>query len=112
MTPGTRALNRLAKWRSILAGWQLGTKPKGDPVSDAVRDHREVTLLLRAEVNALVQLMVAKGVFTAEEFDAQLVTEAEHLERAFEAKFPGAKASDDGMVLDRRAEAWMKNFPP
>jgi hypothetical protein len=39
------ALNRIAKWRTILAGWQLGTKPKGDPTCDAVRDHREATIM-------------------------------------------------------------------
>jgi hypothetical protein len=40
------ALNRLCKWRAIFAGWQLGTRAKGDPESDAVRDHREVTILI------------------------------------------------------------------
>lgn len=34
-------LNVVCKWRSLFAGWQLGTRPKGDPESDAVRDHRE-----------------------------------------------------------------------
>ena len=34
-----RALNVLAKWRTLLAGWQLGTRPKGDPECDAVSDH-------------------------------------------------------------------------
>jgi hypothetical protein len=40
------ALERLAKWRTLFAGWQLGTRPKGEPESDAVRDHREATLML------------------------------------------------------------------
>ena len=38
------ACNRLTKWRSVFAGWQLGTRAKGDPECDAVRDHREVTI--------------------------------------------------------------------
>ena len=42
-----RMFNRLCKWRTVLTGWQLGTRAKGDPEGDAVRDHREVTLLLR-----------------------------------------------------------------
>jgi len=42
------ALNVLAKWRAHFSGWQLGTRPKGDPEGDAVRDHREATILLRA----------------------------------------------------------------
>jgi hypothetical protein len=112
MSPGTRALNRLVKWRSILTGWQLGTREKGDPTSDAVRDHREVTLLLRAEVNALAMLMLEKSVFSGEEWDRQLVIEAKHLEEALEKQFPGARASDDGMHIDTaRATPWMSKFP-
>jgi hypothetical protein len=34
-----KALQKLAKWRLIFAGWQLGTRLKGDPECDAVRDH-------------------------------------------------------------------------
>ena len=33
--PGQRAMdapNVLAKWRTLFAGWQLGTRPKGKPV--------------------------------------------------------------------------------
>mgnify|MGYP001587156880 CR=1 FL=1 len=41
-------INRLTKWRTLFTGWQLGTRAKGDPEGDAVRDHREVTILLRA----------------------------------------------------------------
>ena len=52
------ALNRLCKWRAIFAGWQLGTRAKGDPESDAVRDHREVTILLRAEASAMTGLLL------------------------------------------------------
>lgn len=56
MTDTADALNRLAKWRTVFAGWQLGTRARGDPESDAVRDHREATIMLRAEVNALTAL--------------------------------------------------------
>jgi hypothetical protein len=113
VTPGEKALNRLAKWRSILTGWQLGTRERGDPTSEAVRDHREVTLLLRAEVNALCMLMIKKGVFTQDEWDAQLVDDAQHLERQMELKFPGARAGDDGMHIDfALAQPWLSKFPP
>lgn len=113
MSPGWSALNRLTKWRSIFAGWQLGTRPRGDPESEAVRDHREVTILLRADVNALTHLMVAKGIFSSEEFDRQIVIEAEHLEHLYEAKFPGAKAADDGMhITAQLVHPWMSRFRP
>jgi hypothetical protein len=93
------AMNRLAKWRTVFAGWQLGTRAKGDPGADAVRDHREVTILLRVESNALAALLITKGVFTAEEWQTQLIEEANHLSKSFEQRFPGFKAFDDGMVI-------------
>jgi len=91
---------RLGKWRMVFAGWQLGTRPKGDPEGDAVRDHRELSMALRAEINALTALLVAKGVFTTEEFTDQLQNEAQHLCQLYERKFPGFKATDDGMSMD------------
>lgn len=66
------ALERLGKWRTLLTGWQLGTRPAGDPESDAVRDHREATLLLRAETNAIGGLLISKGLVTADEFAGAL----------------------------------------
>lgn len=109
----TATLNRLAKWRTILAGWQLGTRPKGDPECDAVRDHREVTMLLRVEVNALAQLLIGKGLITEAEFCRHVDVEAEHLMLAYEKTFPGAKAVDNGMSIDiNRAYGWMKDFRP
>jgi hypothetical protein len=91
---------RLAKWRAVFAGWQLGTRAKGDPECDAVRDHREVTILMRAELNALVGLLLKKGVFTAQEFTDQLEEEAEFLSKCYEKKFPGFKASDIGIEMN------------
>ena len=94
------SLNRLGKWRMILAGWQLGTRPKGDPESDAVRDHREATMLLRAEVTALTRVLVEKGVCDRETLLRLVGEEAEYLSQAYEERFPGAKATDDGISLD------------
>lgn len=108
-----RSLNRLAKWRAHFAGWQLGTRPKGDPESDAVRDHREQTIILRAETTAIVGLLVNKGFITVDEFQAQLAEEADDLERAYQRRWPGAKASDDGMVYNpHEAFAWMQSWKP
>jgi hypothetical protein len=108
-----RSLNRLAKWRAHFAGWQLGTRPKGDPESDAVRDHREQTIILRAETTAIVGLLVKKGLITVDEFNAQLAEEADYLEHAYQRRWPGAKASDDGMVYNpHEAFAWMQGWKP
>jgi hypothetical protein len=92
-------VNRLAKWRMVFAGWQLGTRAKGDAEGDAVRDHREVTLLMRAELNALTAVLIAKKVFTAEEFSAQLDLEAKYLCEHLAKRFPGFRAQDDGIAM-------------
>lgn len=93
-------VNKLAKWRTVFAGWQLGTRPKGDPESDAVRDHREVTILLRAEVTALTGLLIAKGIFTAEEFTDAYAEEAKKLDADYEKRFPGITTDQMGLKLD------------
>ena len=108
-----RALNILTKWRVLFTGWQLGTRAKGDPEGDAVRDHREVTILLRVEQSALVGLLLRKGVITETEFQAALEREANQLTHAYEQRFPGVTAHEDGLTIDLlRAHAWMKNWRP
>lgn len=107
------ALNKLAKWRSVFTGWQIGTRPKGDATCDAIRDHREATMLLRAEVSALVGLLQAKGVFTEEEFARQLIDEAQHLDGVYQKRFPGFRSTDDGMTMDVHiARDTMAGWPP
>lgn len=106
------ALNILAKWRVLFTGWQLGTRPKGDPEGDAVRDHREATILLRAEVSALVCALVKKGVITSDEWLAALQREAEQLNEDYARRFPGVEASENGLSFDRRVLPWMKGWKP
>jgi hypothetical protein len=106
------ALNRVAKWRSVFAGWQLGTRSKEDPESQAVRDHREVSILLRVEASALVALLVKSGVFTAEEWEAQLEEEADALNAMFAQRFPGMEATEHGVAYDLRARDTMQGWKP
>lgn len=106
-------LNRLAKWRAHFAGWQLGTRSSDDPECQAVRDHREATIILRAEVTALISLMLEKGVFTQQEMESAVAREADLLAMSYEARWPGASAADDGMHYDiTRAAAWMQHWRP
>ncbi len=105
-------LNKLTKWRTVFTGWQLGTRAKGDPESDAIRDHREVTTLLRAEVSALVRLLIEKEVFTAEEFGQALGEEAEALDKAYEKKFPGFTTNLEGVTIDARAVQTTMGWKP
>jgi hypothetical protein len=107
------ALNRLAKWRSVFAGWQLGTRADTDPECQAVRDHREVTILLRAEVSALTCLLAEKGILTGEEWDAALEREADQLSADYANRFPGMEATDHGIAYDlARARETMKGWKP
>lgn len=94
------ALNRLCKWRMVFAGWQLGTRAKGDPECDAVRDHRELSIIMRAELSALVNLLIEKGVFTADEHRAAIEAEAELLNKDYQRRFPGFRATDIGMDIN------------
>lgn len=106
------ALNKVAKWHAVFAGWQLGTRPKGDPECDAVRDHREVTILLRAEVTALTQLLMESGVFSVEDLHHAIIKECALLEQDYERRFPGVKATDIGMQFDARAGETMRGWKP
>lgn len=105
------ALQKLTKWRTVFVGWQLGTRAKGDPEADAVRDHRELTILLRAEVNALTGLLLKKGLFTQDEWLAQLEGEAAWLDQSYEQRFPGIKSTGYGLTMDARAAETMKGWP-
>ncbi len=107
-----QALNRVAKWRTLLTGWQLGTRPKGDPEGDAVRDHRELSLLLRVEVNAAVSLLLAKGIITEDDWARALIREADAYEAALEKRWPGVRATDAGLSMDKRAAEWMQHWKP
>lgn len=105
------SVNRLAKWRVLFAGWQLGTRPKNDPECDAVRDHREATLLLRAELTALAWLLMKKGVITSGEFAHEVTTEADLLCMALEDRFPGVRATDAGLEVDTaETNAWSRGW--
>jgi hypothetical protein len=99
MTTIEQAFNKLAKWRSVLTGWQLGSRSKNDPEAMAVRDHREVSIFLRAEVNAITAILLKKGIVTQEELEKQMVEEAIHLDLMFERKFPGFTSTDTGMIM-------------
>lgn len=92
-------LNKLAKWRNVYASWQLGTRLAGDGESKAVRDHRELTILLRAEVSALTGLLIKKGVISEEGFETALVSEAGQLDKNYEEKFPGFSTDQDGVHM-------------
>lgn len=104
--------NRVAKWRSVFAGWQLGTRLASDPESRAVRDHREATLMRRAEGSTLVALLIEKGVFTVREWTEQYIVELEALDDDLAKSFPGMSSTDEGIAYHLpEATETMKDWP-
>jgi len=101
-------LNRLCKWRNYYASWQIGRYAKGEREYDAIADHRELTILMRAEVSALCGLMIEKGVFTADEFMTQLEAESIHLMEMYMHNHPGVYATDLGLELTEEAPEFLK----
>jgi hypothetical protein len=93
-------INRVAKWRTVFTGWQLGTRAKGDPEADAVRDHRELSILGRVQLSAMMAVLIKKGVCTEQELLEHMNAEAEYLCKAYERRFPGFKATDEGLTMD------------
>ncbi len=107
-TPYIEACNRLCKWRTVLVGWMVGTKASTAPGVQSYRDAADQRLLMRVEISALTSLLIAKGVFTHAEMQAQVVEECGHLQRVLEQKFPGYRATDAGIAIDA-AEAKKTN---
>ena len=110
-----KLLNKVTKWRTIFASWQLGTRGAYDAECNALKDHREVTMLLRMEMNAMLGLLKKNGIITEEDWTGAMIEEAKLTDADLEKRFPGAKSSEGGMVLNTSEfmETCKKyNFPP
>lgn len=57
-------------------------------------------MLLRAEVNALTRILLEAKLVDENTLTRVIGEEAEYLSQAYERKFPGAKAIDEGMDFD------------
>jgi hypothetical protein len=90
-------LNKLCKWRSVLAGWHLGSAFIDKPGTKAMRDLMDKWLVMRCENSAFAALLIRKGVFTAEEFTRQVNAEAIHMDNQMELQFPGMRTTPDGV---------------
>ena len=92
----TKRLELLCKWRQVYClqatSGQIGFERY-------VRDAAEAKLLHRAELSAIVALLVQKKVFTNVEFAAQVEVESEFLNEAMQKTFPGFTAKDNGIAL-------------
>jgi hypothetical protein len=106
------ALNRLAKWRSVLTGRILGTRPLDDPPTQGFRDIFEKLLILRAELTALTQVLADRRLLERDELASAIAAEAVWLADEYAKKFPGMTATDDGITLTAEAAETMKGWPP
>ncbi len=114
MTPTDEGFRLLKHWSMLFAGWQLGSRSEEDQQCRAVRDHRDLTMFLRAEVNAITELLVRKGLVTLPELQDAMDTAALRLGREYERRFPGFRATPGGLVIYDRAKAakTMEGWPP
>lgn len=109
------ALNKVAKWRKFFASWQLGTRASSDGEYRAVADQRELFIIMRVELNALIDLLLKKGLITQDEFEAALEREANTLDKAYQKTYPGFSTSQNGlhMQLPQARETMTRlGFPP
>ena len=95
-----RLMNRVVQWKEILANWELGTKDDTDGTYRAVQDAREGDIRRSVKLEALTELLLARGLIRPEELIEKQIELAVRLDQAYEAKFPGAKATRDGIEID------------
>jgi hypothetical protein len=108
-----RALNRLAKWRLILVGRILGTRPAGDPPTEGFRDIFDGLLCLRAELNALETCLIDRGTIGQQRLLDAIEAAANELNEGYERRFPGIRTTDVGVEIfdPKRAAETMRGWP-
>jgi hypothetical protein len=117
-TATSGVFNRLTQWKRILTARMLGVNTLSGPRYlnmpanvQAVADLFEEVLTLRAENNSLVQLLIAKGAFTSDQWTNRCAVESHKLADAIEKTFPGMRATDDGITMDAAvAQKTMANW--
>lgn len=81
-------LQRLCKWRSVLVGRILGTRPLTDSQTKGMRDLFDKLNILKAEGRATASILVEREVITQAEFNerirATLASQKEGVEDIFE----------------------------
>lgn len=82
-------ISKAKAWKSLLAQWQLGTRPQSDPERQAVEDLRDAVITLRYETNAVMTLMLQKGLITQAELSQTVGQAAFNLDQLYTQAFPG-----------------------
>lgn len=92
-------LNKLCKWRQVLAGWHHGTKAMNANGNLAMRDLMDKWLIARCEATAIATLLINKGLLTSEEVKDAIFQEATLLDMDMEKQFPGFRTDETGVVI-------------
>lgn len=91
------AAQRLRQFGRLSASRMFGTLLATDGRYKAVVGMEERGLFARAELNALVRLLVDKGVFTEAEWTERVAAEMEHLAAEHAKQWPELRAEPDGI---------------
>lgn len=91
--------NRLTKWRRHFALWQLGSSREGTQEFKAVSHHRELSMIMRAELNALTKIVLEAKLVTSEEMLKTFEEEFDLLSEDYAKAYPGITAFDWGLDI-------------
>ena len=111
-----RAAQRLQQFGRLAASRLFGTMLSTDGRSKAVVDEWERSLILRAEMNALVGLLIDKGIVTEAEWAARSVEALRHLADAHAKTWPELTVDETGIHIHdmaaHAARAKAERWPP
>jgi hypothetical protein len=93
-------MNRVVQWKEILANWQLGTKDDSDGSFRALQDLHDTTMRKSVKLEALVELLLSRGIIRPEDLLEKQIELAVRLDQSLEVKFPGVKVTDSGIQVD------------
>lgn len=95
-----KALNKLAKWRTVFASRIMGTQTTEHVPTKALKEIVEGQLIMRAELNALLRHLTVNKMITNEQWLEAVKDEAITLDKLMEIRFPGITTSDQGVHFD------------
>lgn len=84
----------------LLKGDNVGFLPTGHPGLHEVRDFIDLILYTRAEINALIRLLIESGVLDLEKVQNKFAEEYEYFAQE-KAKMLGVEVTDYGLVFKR-----------
>lgn len=98
-----KLLAKVTKWKLIFSQWQIGTRDDVNGENRAIQDHRENAIKTQIELGGLIELLIEKHIIRREDLLEEQIEVASRLNQSLEAKFPGARATDDGMEIQPEA---------